>query len=106
MQATIAPVLECTFDLYDGVIVDADALPTCSKGFAARLTTSLQTWRQAKRRGVWLKVRRALWAPVPLAGKLGCGPYGTARLYRRLYCADRLDDQTLLRNPTPGGVCV
>jgi hypothetical protein len=50
--------LECSFDLYDGVIVDADALPTSSEGFAVRLTASLASWREAKRRGVWLKVRR------------------------------------------------
>jgi hypothetical protein len=52
-------VLQCTYDLYDGVVVDADALPTTSSGFAARLTTSLYEWRATGRRGVWLKVRAA-----------------------------------------------
>lgn len=63
--------LECSFDLYDGVIVDADALPTSSEGFAVRLTASLASWREAKRRGVWLKIPTSKAALVETAAQAG-----------------------------------
>ncbi len=58
-------------DHYQGVLVDAEALPIDPTRFAAQLEASLATWRHEKKRGIWLKLPLTLASHVPLAAAAG-----------------------------------
>ena len=48
--------LEHTADRFGGIIIAADQVPTDLVQFAARLDASLSSWREAGKRGVWLRL--------------------------------------------------
>ena len=68
-----APVdtLAGTTDIYGGVIIDPRRLPADAAGFGARLAASLATWREQRRRLVWLQIPQAAAALVPVAADAG-----------------------------------
>ena len=43
-------------DMYDGLIIDAEGLPSSTDAFVSALTTSLPEWRDAGLRGIWIKI--------------------------------------------------
>ncbi|KNC48655.1 uncharacterized protein AMSG_00433 [Thecamonas trahens ATCC 50062] len=47
-------------DAYGGVLVSGSALPSDADAFAIALGQSLATWREAGKRGVWLRLRPEL----------------------------------------------
>ncbi|CAM9747906.1 unnamed protein product, partial [Scytosiphon promiscuus] len=49
-------MLAHTGDVYDGVTIDEAGLPDTTEDFVAVLKTSLEAWRAAGKKGVWLKV--------------------------------------------------
>jgi ADP-ribose pyrophosphatase YjhB (NUDIX family) len=49
-------VLHYSEDRYEGVIVDADSLPSQRPEFRYKLDLSLQYWRTKSKRGIWLKL--------------------------------------------------
>ena len=49
-------MLEHTTDIYDGVTVDEKGLPGSIEEFTSSLEASLDEWRSAGKKGVWLKV--------------------------------------------------
>lgn len=49
-------LLEHTTDNYDGVTVDEASFPESIEGFTSVLEASLEAWRSAGKKGVWLKV--------------------------------------------------
>ncbi len=53
-------MLEHTTDHYDGVTVSGANLPDSTEEFISRLETSLEAWRTAGKKGVWLQVS---WGP-------------------------------------------
>ena len=64
-------VLNHTVDRYDGVIISSKALPTDVVSFQTILESSIQFWKENRRRGVWLKVpieKSVLVAPAVEAG--------------------------------------
>lgn len=48
--------LVCNDDEYDGVIVDERRLPKTRADFSSQLLHSLETWKAAGKKGVWLKI--------------------------------------------------
>ena len=54
-------------DSYGGVVVDAAGLPADTAAFASALSSSCVRWRDAGRRGVWLKLPLDRAALVPVA---------------------------------------
>jgi 8-oxo-dGTP pyrophosphatase MutT (NUDIX family) len=54
-------------DSYGGVVVDAAGLPADPAAFGAALRSSVVSWRDAGRRGVWLKLPLQHAALVPVA---------------------------------------
>lgn len=44
------------FDMYDGIILDADGLPSTTEDFVTALSSSLPAWQGAGLRGIWLKI--------------------------------------------------
>jgi len=60
-------VLASKYDLYGGVIVDADAVPKDEHLFRSAMKSSLAEWAQLEKRGVWLQLRIELAALIPIA---------------------------------------
>ena len=60
-------ILKHQSDRYNGVIVDMDSLPGSAEDFARCLDTSLDVWKLAGRRGIWLKIPLANADFVPSA---------------------------------------
>lgn len=50
-------MLKYTTDFYDGVTIDETTLPKSVDEFKSVIETSLEQWRLAGKKGVWLKVR-------------------------------------------------
>lgn len=57
--------------MYNGVIVDADKLPATAEIFQESLGLSLKAWREAGRRGIWLKLPKKHASYVPIAADAG-----------------------------------
>lgn len=51
-------VLAHTTDNYNGVTIEADSLPGSNDEVKEALETSLEAWKIAGKKGVWLKVMR------------------------------------------------
>lgn len=49
-------VLKHAGDRYDGVVISTSDLPSDGSEFQSTLATSLEYWRNTKRRGIWLKI--------------------------------------------------
>eukprot|EP01065_Artemidia_motanka_P015059 TRINITY_DN18946_c0_g1_i1.p1 TRINITY_DN18946_c0_g1~~TRINITY_DN18946_c0_g1_i1.p1 ORF type:complete len:318 (+),score=89.77 TRINITY_DN18946_c0_g1_i1:101-1054(+) len=49
-------VLGCTYDTYGGVVVEKESVPTDVAAFKRCVAASVDAWRKAGRRGVWLKI--------------------------------------------------
>lgn len=66
-------VLKSKEDMYGGVIIDPAQLTaaTAPEAFATQLRESLDFWRSAGKRGVWLRVPLAAAALVPVAASQG-----------------------------------
>lgn len=50
-------MLKHTTDFYDGVTIDETTLPESVDEFKSMIEKSLEEWRSAGKKGVWLKVR-------------------------------------------------
>jgi len=57
-------------DTYNGIIIDPAGLPESPEEFQSILETSIQQWKEDKRKGVWLKIPLVLSALVPVAAGL------------------------------------
>eukprot|EP00752_Nemacystus_decipiens_P017182 g15392.t2 len=66
-----ARMLEHTTDHYDGVTVDENGLPGSIEEFTSSLEASLDEWRSAGKKGVWLKVPADRTELVPVSLGLG-----------------------------------
>jgi len=64
-------VLAATPDQFGGIIVDPEQLPSDVAEFSAALNRSLDTWRSAGHRVVWLKVPLACAAVITVAVAAG-----------------------------------
>jgi ADP-ribose pyrophosphatase YjhB (NUDIX family) len=64
-------VLECTYDAYGGVIVNASRLPQSSVKFTRMLSASIHQWRNEGVRGVWLKIPKHFVDFIPIASGAG-----------------------------------
>lgn len=60
-------MLASKYDLYGGVIVDADAVPSDEQLFRSVMKSSLAEWKQLEKRGIWLQLRIELAALIPIA---------------------------------------
>jgi hypothetical protein len=58
-------------DIFDGITVDQKLLAKTPALFEHQLEQSLATWRQAKRRGIWLSIPHDRTELIPVAQKLG-----------------------------------
>lgn len=69
----MSAVLRASTDMFNGVLVDADDLPSGADDFQRRLAHSLTVWRREARRGVWLRLRaeQAAAGLVQVAVRLG-----------------------------------
>jgi hypothetical protein len=56
-------------DKYDGVLVNSKQLPENIEDFDKQLKVSMEVWRNARKRGVWLKIPADKIDFVPLAMK-------------------------------------
>ena len=70
-EGAAAGVLLHKVDHYNGVIIDAAALPDGEEAFVSVLDASLAAWKAAGRRGVWLQVPLEKASFVGLAVKAG-----------------------------------
>src|ERR1700694_2151479 len=64
-------VLAFAADQFGGAIVDPEQLPVDANEFSAALDSSLETWRSAGHRLVWLDVPLARAALIPVAVAAG-----------------------------------
>jgi 8-oxo-dGTP pyrophosphatase MutT (NUDIX family) len=64
-------LLEHAPDQFGGIIVDTEHLPADADTFSTYLQTSLETWREAGRRLVWLDVPLRLAPLIPVATQAG-----------------------------------
>jgi len=79
MEATVAAsasevpatILAAKVDFYNGVTVDATALPHDASSFDSVLSASLAHWKKEGKRGVWLGIPIALSHLIPTAAKHG-----------------------------------
>ena len=58
-------------DIFDGVTVDQKLLAKTPALFERQLEQSIATWREAKRRGIWLSIPHDRTELIPTAQKLG-----------------------------------
>ncbi|MGI8411495.1 MAG: NUDIX domain-containing protein [Solirubrobacteraceae bacterium] len=63
--------LDSSLDMFGGVIVDTEHLPTDAEEFETRLARSLETWKSAGSRLVWLDVPLQRAALIPVAVSAG-----------------------------------
>ena len=73
-----APILDAKRDVYGGVIVDPHAVAEYADPveFQATLIRSLEEWKDAGVRGVWLRILMPSCAPlIPVASELGFSPH-------------------------------
>lgn len=70
-EAEKTHLLPYTEDRYDGVIVNSKMLPSTEEEFVKMLQFSMQKWKAAKRRGVWIKLPLDKASFVPIAAKEG-----------------------------------
>ncbi|CAF0743918.1 unnamed protein product [Adineta ricciae] len=64
-------LLTGTDDIYFGVTVDKSLLAKTPALFERQLEKSIETWRQTKRRGIWLSIPHDRTELIPIAQKLG-----------------------------------
>jgi len=60
-------VFAAKYDLYGGVIIDADVVPKDEHVFRSVMKSSLAEWTRLEKRGVWLQLRIDLAALIPIA---------------------------------------
>ena len=58
-------------DMFSGVTVDQKLLAKTPAAFERQLEQSLDAWRKAKRRGIWLSIPYDRTELIPIAQKLG-----------------------------------
>ena len=58
-------------DMFSGVTVDQKLLAKTPAAFERQLEQSLDAWRKAKRRGIWLSIPHDRTELIPIAQKLG-----------------------------------
>lgn len=63
------------------MIIDPDALPGCPEQFGSRLAASVASWREAGKRGIWLRLPTALAALAGPAAAQGFDFHGADRGY-------------------------
>ncbi|GAQ87990.1 nudix hydrolase homolog [Klebsormidium nitens] len=66
-------VLGAIEDRYDGMIVEADLLPSTVEEFRSRLEASILHWKAQGKKGIWLKLPLSHVDLVPTAIKAGFG---------------------------------
>jgi ADP-ribose pyrophosphatase YjhB (NUDIX family) len=67
----VSSVLPHEEDKYDGVIINAAALPDNDTLFTSQLTHSLHHWKSLHKRGIWLTIPLARASFVPIAASHG-----------------------------------
>ena len=58
-------------DIFSGITVDEELLAKTSALFERQLEQSLVVWREAKRRGIWLRIPHDRTELIPIAQKFG-----------------------------------
>ncbi|KAJ1439764.1 NUDIX hydrolase domain-like protein [Ochromonadaceae sp. CCMP2298] len=91
----VSGVLQYKGDKYDGVIIDQACLPSNTEDFLSTLETSLQYWRQTRRRGVWLKVPVEMVQLVEPAVRAGFSLHHAEKEYIMLNCWLSTDDNRM-----------
>jgi 8-oxo-dGTP pyrophosphatase MutT (NUDIX family) len=68
---TVIEVLDYAPDMFGGIIINTEGLPSEAEEFADRLRHSLEAWRGDGRRLVWVDIPRSLASHVPKAVDAG-----------------------------------
>lgn len=69
-ESAIGDVLKHKCDRYDGVIIDSNGLPESKTDFKLQLKKSLNVWKKANNKGIWLKIPIEKSSFIPVAVKL------------------------------------
>ncbi len=80
-------MLQATVNRFDGVEIDPETLPEDPAVFEAALAASLESWRQASRRLVWLEIPIGRAALIPIATRAGFLFHHSGQHYLMLTCA-------------------
>ncbi|KAG9452192.1 hypothetical protein H6P81_005096 [Aristolochia fimbriata] len=64
-------VLDAHEDVYEGVVINPETLPSNPMAFASMLQSSLSHWKSMRKKGVWLKLPLERAELVPIAVKEG-----------------------------------